>query len=142
MESYLHLCCGRAKAVFHRSTKNARVEEGRLEAGEATLHVIPDGSQLHIGVSGRVTVDSSPAVRAALLQLLRRAAAPVVVIDFSAVSYLDTSGLATLLEVLKAARERLVKLRVIGIRGEARNLAEVAQLDTIFRVWGSEVEFQ
>ena len=66
----------------------------------------------------------------------------MVIIDFSAVSYLDMSGLATLLEALKATREHSVKLRVTGISGEARTLAEIAQLDTIFRTWGSEVEFR
>jgi anti-sigma B factor antagonist len=65
-----------------------------------------------------------------------------MVIDLSAVSYLDMSGLATLLEALKAALERSVKLRVTGISGEARTLMEIAQLDTIFRAWGSEVRFR
>jgi anti-anti-sigma regulatory factor len=51
------------------------------------------------------------------------------------------SGIATLLETLKAARERSVKLRLTGMRGQARTLAEIAQLDTIYRAWGSEVEF-
>jgi nicotinate-nucleotide pyrophosphorylase len=52
------------------------------------------------------------------------------------------SGIATLLEALKAARERSVKLRLTGMSGQARTLAEIAQLDTIFRAWGSEVEFR
>jgi anti-anti-sigma factor len=65
-----------------------------------------------------------------------------VVIDFSAVSYLDMAGIATLLEALKAARERSVKLRLTGISGQVRTLAEVAQLDTIYHAWGSEVEFR
>jgi len=43
---------------------------------------------------------------------------------------------------LKAARERSVILRVTGIGGAARTLAEIAQLDTIFREWGSQVEFR
>jgi anti-sigma B factor antagonist len=64
-----------------------------------------------------------------------------VVIDASALSYLDMSGIATLLEALKAARERSVKLRLTGICGQVRRLAEIAQLDTIYRAWGSEVEF-
>jgi anti-anti-sigma regulatory factor len=51
------------------------------------------------------------------------------------------SGIATLLEALKAARECSVKLRLTGMRGQARTLAEIAQLDTIYRAWGSEVEF-
>jgi len=65
-----------------------------------------------------------------------------MVIDLSAVSYLDMSGLATLLEALKAARAHSAKLRVTGISGEARTLVEIAQLDTIFQAWGSEVEFR
>lgn len=95
-----------------------------------------------MAVAGRVTVDSSPTLRSTILDLLRRGAAPVTIIDLSGVSYLDVSGLATLLEALKAARERSVRLRVIGISGKARTLAEVTQLDAIFRAWGSEVELR
>jgi anti-sigma B factor antagonist len=121
---------------------NVTVEDTPLEAGDITVHVIPASDQITVAVAGRVTVDSSPNLRSALLELLRRNAAPVILIDLSGVSYLDMSGLATLLEALKAAREHSVKLRVTGISGEARTLAEIAQLDAIFRAWGSEVEFR
>jgi anti-sigma B factor antagonist len=107
-----------------------------------TVKVTPESNHITVAVAGRVTVDSSPSLRFALLELLRRKAAPVIHIELSGVSYLDTSGLATLLEALKAARERSVILRVTGIGGAARTLAEIAQLDTIFRAWGSEVEFR
>jgi anti-anti-sigma factor len=65
-----------------------------------------------------------------------------VLIELSGVSYLDMSGLATLLEALKAAREGSVKLRLAGMSGQARALAEIGQLDTIYRAWGAEVEFR
>jgi len=77
-----------------------------------------------------------------LLELLRRSLDSVVVIDLSALSYLDMSGIATFLEALKAARERSVKLCLTGMSGQVRTLAEIAQLDMIFRAWGSEVEFR
>jgi anti-sigma B factor antagonist len=128
--------------MFRRLTKNAKVEETRLDAGEVTWQVIPGPDHLTVAVAGRVTVDSSPNLRCLLLDLLRRGSAPGVVIDLSAVSYLDMSGLATLLEALKAARQVSVTLRVTGVGGEARTLAEIAQLDTIFRAWGSEVEYR
>lgn len=128
--------------MFRRWTKNGRIEETRIDAGEITVHVVPASSQLTVTVAGRVTVDSSPDLRSALLKLICRGAAAVMVIDLSAVSYLDMSGLATLLEALKAAGERSLKLRVTGISGEARTLVEIAQLDTIFRARGSEVEFR
>ena len=131
----------RVEPVFRRWRTRTNVEETRVDAGEITVHVVPASNQLTVVVTGRVTVDSSPNLRSALLERLRRGRAPVMVIDLSGVSYLDLSGLATLLEALKVAREHSAKLRVTGISGRARTLAEIAQLDTIFRAWGSEVEF-
>ena len=127
-------------AVFRRWRENASVEETRLEAGEITVHVVHGSNQLTVAIGGRTTVDTSPDLRSVLLGLLRRGTAPVVVIDVSALSYLDMSGIATLLEALKAARERSVTLRLAGMSGQVRALAEIAQLDTIYRAWGSEVE--
>ena len=129
-------------AVFRKWRENARVEETRLEAGEITVHVVPGSNQLTVAVAGRTTVDTSPDLRSVLLKLLRRGTTPVAVIDLSALSYLDMSGVATLLEALKTARERSVKLHLAGMSGQVRALAEIAQLDTIYRNWGSEVEFR
>jgi anti-sigma B factor antagonist len=127
---------GMKSALFRKSR-----EEDRAVAGEITVELIPGGNQLTVAVAGRTTVDSSPHLRAVLLGLLRRGAPPVVVIDLSSLSYLDASGIATLLEALKAARERLVTLRLAGISGQARTLAEILHLDKVFRSCGSEVEF-
>jgi len=129
-------------ALFPRWRNNGTAGKIRLNAGQITVHVMPGSDHLTVTVAGRVTVDSSPDLRSVLLDLLRRGAGPVMVIDLSAVSYLDMSGLATLLEALKAARAHSAKLRVTGISGEARTLVEIAQLDTIFQAWGSEVEFR
>ena len=129
-------------AVLSRWRTKVTVEDIRIQAGEITVDVIPASNHTTVAVAGRVTVDSSPSLRSALLELLRRDAAPVVLIDLSGVSYLDMSGLATLLEALKAAREHSVKLRVTGIAGKARTLAEIAHLDAIFRAGGSEVELR
>lgn len=131
------------KSVLFRGwRKNAGVEEVRLESDEITVHIVPGSEPLTVAAKGRMTVDSSPYLRSVILGLLRRATAPVVIIDLSDVSYLDMSGIATLLEALKAAGERSVKLRLAGMSGQVRTFAEIVQLDTIFRAWGSEVEFR
>ena len=129
-------------ALLRRGARIAKVEETRVESGEIAIHVVPAINQLSVRVAGRVTVDSSPHLRSVLLELLHRGTASVVVIDLSAVSYLDMSGIATLLEALKAAHETSVTLRVVGIIGQVSGLAEIAQLDAIFRSLGSEVEFR
>ena len=128
--------------LFGRRASNAGVHNTTLEAGELAINVVRASSQSIVTVTGRVTVNSSPHLRSVLLELLRRGAQPVVVIDLLAVSYLDMSGLATLLEALKAARARSVTLRVMGMTGQSRMLAEIAELDKVFQSVGSEVEFR
>ena len=128
--------------LFRRGNRNAGPHNTALEAGEISIRVVRASSESTVIVTGRVTVDSSPHLRSVLLQLLRRGAGPAVVIDLSGVSYLDMSGLATLLEALKAARQRSKTLRVLGMTGQTRMLAEIAELGKIFQAVGSEVEFR
>ncbi len=115
-------------------------EDRRLDAGDITIQVVQAAQNSTVAVAGRVTVDSSPRLRAVLIEVFRRSKARGVSIDFSAVSYADLSGIATLIEALKTAREHSIRLRLIGISGQVKGLAEIAQLEKIFHVWGSEVE--
>ncbi len=63
-------------------------------------------------VTGRVTINSSPALRDELLATLQKGALASLTIDLSAVPYIDCSGLATLVEALKFARSANVSLRL------------------------------
>jgi anti-sigma B factor antagonist len=128
--------------VFFKTASNSEPETAFHHVGEISIRVVGAGSQSTVTVTGRVTIDSSPHLRSLLLQLLRRGTAPVVVIDLCEVSYLDMSGLATLLEALQAAHGRSVTLRVVGMTGQSRMLAEVAELNKVFQAAGSEVEFR
>lgn len=129
----LHVC---------RRTSNAGPHITALDAGENNIQVAQTSSESTVTVTGRVTVNSSQHLRSALLRLLHRGMASVVVVDLSGVSYLDMSGLATLLEALKVARQGTKKLRVVGVAGQSRMLAEIVELDKIFQAEGSEVEYR
>lgn len=63
-------------------------------------------------VTGRVTINSSPALRDELLATLQKKALASLTIDLSAVPYIDCSGLATLVEALRFARSANVNLRL------------------------------
>ena len=116
-------------------------QDAAVEVGDATIRIDRSKPEPTIVVTGRVTVASSPRVRSALFDLIRKNAGRVLVIDLSAVSHIDISGFATLLEGLNCAHEHSMRLRLAGINGQPRQLAEFAQLDEIFRVMGSELEF-
>jgi anti-sigma B factor antagonist len=97
-------------------------------------------SESRISVTGRLMIDSSPRFRASLQKAIRKATSAVLVIDLSALVYLDTSGVATLLEAARVASAQGVRLRVIGLVGEPRMLAQITELDVIFRACGSDLE--
>jgi anti-sigma B factor antagonist len=109
--------------------------------GDFGVQVIRSDSQYIVEVAGQVTINSSPQLRLVLLQLIEHSPGSVVMVDFSNVPYLDSSGIATLLEVLKAAREKSVKLRLVGAVDRVRMLIELLELPKIFSAFGSEVAF-
>jgi anti-anti-sigma factor len=116
-------------------------EDTAVQVGDATIRIDRSNPEPTIVVTGRITVASSPRVRSALFDLIRKNAARVLIVDLSSVSHIDISGFATLLEALNCAHEQSMRLRLAGINGQPRRLAELAQLDEIFRTFGSELEF-
>jgi anti-sigma B factor antagonist len=130
---------GKIMALLHRWSKKGRGKNALVEAGEATIRLLRASSPPTVAVAGQVTVDSSPRLRSILQQLIRQDIGPLLVIDLSGVSYSDTSGIATFLEAAKTAREHSAQLRLVGLSGQPRVLAEVTELAQIFRASGSEV---
>ena len=115
----------------------------RIHGGDTmTVRIASAAPRPTVVVTGRVTVDSSPRLRSTLHEVIRNAATAGVTIDMAATSYLDSSGIATLLEASTIARGRGVPLRVVGLSGEARYLAEVTDLGRIFRALGAELELR
>jgi len=94
-----------------------------------------EGSAL-VWLGGRVTIDSSPDLRKRLLTLLSRRSLPTLIIDLSGLSYIDCSGIATLIEALRIARQRHTNLQVRGVRDGPRHLLEVTGLLHLFETGG------
>jgi anti-sigma B factor antagonist len=110
-------------------------------AAALTIDTSSGQSESTVRVSGSLVVDTSPQLRAFLLQALERRVGPAIVIDLSRVTYLDTSGVATLLDAARVARAHAVRLRVVGVAGEPKMLAQVIEMDRILLALGSNVEF-
>jgi anti-anti-sigma factor len=125
-----------------RTTRGrAGTQGGSLTANELTINTRQAGDSTIVEISGRMTIDSSSHLRPVLHGAVGAAPPAGIVVDFTRTTYLDTSAAATLIEAAMLARERSVALRVVGLSGEPRLLAEVIELDRIFRALGSEVEF-
>jgi anti-sigma B factor antagonist len=85
-----------------------------------------------VRLKGRLGIDSSPDLRDRLLVMLRGKPSKVVIVDLTEVSYIDTSGIATLLEAFKIARNRHTTLRLNGLQGRMARLFEVTGLTALF----------
>ena len=85
-----------------------------------------------VHLRGRLNIDSSPALRDQLLTMLKAQSPQAVIVDFSDVSYVDSSGIATLIEGLKIARMRRTTLCVRGLRDRLLHLFQVTGMFTLF----------
>ena len=96
-----------------------------------------DGEPL-LRLRGRLDIDSSSEFRDRLLATLRAKSQQFVVVDFAEVVYIDSSGLATLIEGLKAAHNCQSRLRVQGLQGRLLHLFEVTGVLSLFEAIGCE----
>jgi anti-sigma B factor antagonist len=91
------------------------------------------GANAIIHLSGRIDVDSSPDLRDRLRTLLSEEALPqTIVVDLADVLYIETSGIATLIEALRIARHRHINFRLQGLTGAALRLFEVTGVLALF----------
>ncbi len=111
-----------------------------MVTGDLAIETSQASAESRISVNGRLVIESSPHMRALLIKAIRKGTSALLVIDMSGLSYLDTSGVATLLEAAHIASAQGVRLRILGLSGEPRMLAQIAEIDRVFRAYGSEVE--
>lgn len=90
-------------------------------------------------LSGRVDIDSSPALRDQLLALLKSRHTRTVSVDLFAVGKIDSSGIATLIEALKIARAGRTELRLQGLHDELLRIFEYTGIASLFDGSGQTV---
>jgi len=90
------------------------------------------GSVCRIHLTGRITIDSSPSLRALLLGRLGSTLCLSLTLDLTGVSYVDTSGLAIFVETLRAARTQGKAFHLSGLQERPRYLLEATRLLRLF----------
>ena len=86
--------------------------------------------------TGDVDMNASPDLRASLRPLVNEDN-PRLVIDLSAVPYMDSSGVATLVEAMKLVRNHNGALALCGMNDRVRGIFEIARLDQYFNIHDS-----
>jgi len=84
---------------------------------------------------GEIDLESSPAARETLLKCFERTGN--VIVDLSEVSYIDSSGVASLVEALQASRKNGSQFALAAVSEPTRRVLELARLDKVFTLYGS-----
>ncbi len=110
----------------------------RIATATDDLEITVDHGEVSILVClrGRLNIDSSPALRNRFLDLLRAHSQETMVVDLTAVSYMDASGIATLVEALKMSCSRGSAFRLNGLQGRLLHLFEVTGVLSLFEMNG------
>ena len=98
-----------------------------------------EGSSAVLELGGEIDMGTSALVKTKLKELFSEKP-KVLVVDLTAVTFMDSSGLATMVGALKWCRVNGGELRLAGLRQGVRNIFEICRLEKIFQIYDSPVE--
>ena len=93
-----------------------------------------------LDITGDIDLAHSPAMRKALLEEIREKKTPKVFLNLEKVRYIDSSGIASLVEGLKASRDQGSRLILYGLSKTVREVMELSRLQKIFEIHESEAQ--
>ncbi|HLC14643.1 MAG TPA: STAS domain-containing protein [Thermodesulfovibrionia bacterium] len=96
-------------------------------------NVINRNKYFLIQAKGEVDMSTSPALRKAVLESLKKQKG--ILVDLSQVVYIDSSGLASLIEGYQYARTNSLPFGLVQVPEVVSNVLELARLDRIFHIY-------
>jgi anti-anti-sigma factor len=91
------------------------------------------GNAGRVDIHGRITVTNSGEMNSMLANALLKKP-PKLTVNMSGVSYIDTSGLATLLQAAGKARKQGTRLILSSVQDQPRYLLEITHLDRLIEI--------
>jgi len=90
-----------------------------------------------VSIKGDVDLYSSPSVRKAIIALTEKKS-PAILVDLQNVSYMDSSGVATLVEGLQQTGKYKGRFKLFGLGLAVREVFELSRLDKVFEIYPNE----
>ena len=89
---------------------------------------------LVVEINGEINISSSPELK----KWFEKAQGSKVLINMSKVGYIDSSGLATLVELLKRLKTKGGALTLTQLSVKVKSLFEITKLDRLFGIYLSD----
>ncbi|MDD5173837.1 MAG: STAS domain-containing protein [Candidatus Omnitrophota bacterium] len=90
-------------------------------------------------IDGEIDINTSPDIKKAFEKLIAKKV-PKIVINLAKVTYVDSSGLATLVEILKNMRTYGGRMRLTNMAHKIKSLFEITKLEKLFEIIEDEAE--
>jgi anti-sigma B factor antagonist len=97
-----------------------------------TIRVAAKGGATTLFLSGEIDLESSPELRRALLEQL--ADGKSVLVDLADVRYMDSSGLASLVEAYQRAKDKSLDFALVRVSEPVLKVLKLARLDRVFSI--------
>lgn len=94
-----------------------------------------EGGFTVIELQGDVDLSCSPDARKQILACLDGGSD--LLVDLSGVTYIDSSGVASLVEGYQTAKKKSLKFGLVGVSNAALNVLQLARLDKVFPIHAS-----
>lgn len=94
--------------------------------------ITEQSGKIVVALSGEIDMEEAPKVRRALLDAMKKK--KDVLVDLALVTYIDSSGIASLIEGLQTARKQKNDLALVSVSQRARRVLELARLDKVFTI--------
>ena len=93
-----------------------------------------------LGFDGAVDLSSSSDARKNIIEILENNRN--ILIDLSLVTYIDSSGVASLVEGYQIAKKQSINFGLIGVSDAAMNVLKLARLDQVFPIYKTKEEYE
>jgi anti-sigma B factor antagonist len=103
-----------------------------------TISIRDVGGTKVVEVEGDVNLRTSPAFRRTLFETLAQAAR--VALNLKAIRYIDSSGIATLIEVLKDSQRLNKEFVLFGLSPAVHEVFRLTHVIRVFQIFQTELE--
>jgi len=100
------------------------------------IEKVAESDAVILKLTGEIDLHASPALRAELQQCATEKT-DLLLVDFSGVEYIDSSGLATFIEYVRSASDHKGRIALFGLKKKVRTIFDLVRLNELFTITDS-----
>lgn len=101
-----------------------------------SIDVKREGQARVVTLAGEIDLRTSPTLHARLLEEVESRPQRII-LDLSGVTYVDSSGVGTMVDVKRQTERRGGKMALVGLQSRVKAVFEVTRLDNFFEICDS-----